>query len=445
MMQMQQQQHQQQMQQQHQLHLQQQQQNPRQPPPKYNDQMMPHQVRNPSVPNYMMNQMGQHMGPGPPGAMRFGGPVGPNGPQMANAPRGMGPRGQGFQSIPPSGPMMRQQAAGPPNMMGNGPGPGDMQRMRLPNHMMGPGVGGPIPNGPQKVPVSHPSPQHGPASGSPAGMWANMGSGSPNPNGMPIQQQQSIGSPRTPGDQNHGSPMMQQNMRSQTPGMNPVPNSQQGMGQPRMVGPQGNMGPMNPRMSMMNPQHQNMMHQMHPGQQPGPPPPGQGGPQGPGGNPPGQSSPARGSPMSHASPMGVNHGSPHPHMQPHMASPNMQHMMNQQQPPQQHPAKNDDYNLDFLDSIDSGAPNSGDGPPGGAPSENSGPPGSGPGGGPGGASGNGGGPGGQNHHRTQAQNAQQLPPGAPQPSQPSQPSGGNPGPGGPNAGDPEDFMNLLDS
>ena len=43
------------------------------------------------------------------------------------------------------------------------------------------------------------------------------------------------------GDQNHGSPMMQQNMRSQTPGMNPVPNSQQGMGQPRMVGPQGNV------------------------------------------------------------------------------------------------------------------------------------------------------------------------------------------------------------
>ena len=40
--------------------------------------------------------------------------------------------------------------------------------------------------------------------------------------------------------------MMQQNIRSQTPGMNPVPNSQQGMpgpgmGQPRMVGPQGNV------------------------------------------------------------------------------------------------------------------------------------------------------------------------------------------------------------
>merc|ERR1719510_2131745 len=174
--------------------------------------------------------------------------------------------------------MMRQQSA---PMIGNGPG--DMQRMRFPsNHMMS-GPGGPMngPNGPQKVPVSHPSPHH---AGSPAGMWNNMGSGSPNPNGMQMQQQ-SIGSPRTPGDQNHGSPMMQQNMRSQTPGMNPVPNSQQGMGQPRMVGPQGNMGPMNPRMSMM-PQHQNMMHQMHPGQQPGQPPP-QGGPQGPG-NPPGQ-------------------------------------------------------------------------------------------------------------------------------------------------------------
>lgn len=193
------------------------------------------------------------MGPGPPGGIRYGGP--PGGPPMGNGPPmngpRMGPRGQGFQSIPPSGPMMRQQVA-PPNMMGNGPG--DMQRMRLPpNHMM------PMSNGPQKVPVSHPSPLH-PNDGSP-GMWNNMGSGSPNPNGMPMQQQQSIGSPRTPGnlpffiprrpssnyeiptlgDQNHGSPMMQQNMRSQTPVMNPVPNSQQGMGQPRMVGPQGNV------------------------------------------------------------------------------------------------------------------------------------------------------------------------------------------------------------
>jgi hypothetical protein len=165
------------------------------------------------------------------------------------------------------------------------------------------------------------------------------------------------------------------------------------------------MGPMNPRMSMI-PQHQNMMHQMHPGQQPGQPP-GPGGPGGPGGpNPPGQSSPARASPMSHASPMGVNHHSPH--MQPgHMPSPNMQHMMNQGQP-QQHPAKNDDYNLDFLDSIptdndNSGAPGSQG--PGGPGSENSG-----PGGGPPGGGG-GGGNGGQNHHRTQAPNAgQQQPP-----------------------------------
>merc|ERR1719412_2721282 len=209
-----------------------------------------------------------------------------------------------------------------------------MQRMRFPPaQMMGPGV----PNGPQKVPVSHPSQQH--AAGSPAGMWNNMGSGSPNPNGMQMPQQ-SVGSPRTPGDQNHGSPMMQQSMRSQTPGMNPVPNSQ-GMGQPRMGGPQGNMGPMNSRMSMM-PQHQNMMHQMHPGQQQGqqqppqqpqPPPPVPPQQQ----NPQGQSSPARASPMSHASPMGVNH--PSPHMQSHMASPSMQqqqHMhMNQQHQHQQ--------------------------------------------------------------------------------------------------------------
>merc|ERR1719479_578679 len=173
--------------------------------------------------------------------------------------------------------------------------------MRFPsNHMMS-GPGGPMngPNGPQKVPVSHPSPQH---AGSPAGMWNNIGSGSPNPNNMQMQQQ-SIGSPRTPGDQNHGSPMMQQSMRSQTPGMNPVPNNQGMPGQPRMGGgPQGNMGPMNPRMPIM-PQHQNMMHQMHPGQQPGHGPPGQQ----PGQQ--GQSSPARASPhhMSHPSPMGGNH------------------------------------------------------------------------------------------------------------------------------------------
>merc|ERR1719346_303528 len=58
MMQMQQQQQQQQ-QQQHPMHMQQQ---TRPPPPEYN-KMMPHQPQNM---NYMMNQMGQHMGPGPP-------------------------------------------------------------------------------------------------------------------------------------------------------------------------------------------------------------------------------------------------------------------------------------------------------------------------------------------------------------------------------------------
>jgi hypothetical protein len=134
----------------------------------------------------MMGQMGPNMGPGPPANMRFGG-----GPPMGGGPPRMGPRGQGFQSIPPSGPMMRQQQAGPgPGMMPNGPG--DMQRIRFPpNAMMGPG--GPGPPG-QTVPVSHPSPQH---AGSP-GMWNNMGSGSPNPNNIQMQQQ-SIGSPHTPG------------------------------------------------------------------------------------------------------------------------------------------------------------------------------------------------------------------------------------------------------
>merc|ERR550534_3144468 len=127
------------------------------------------------------------------------------------------------------------------------------------------------------------------------------------------------------------------------------------------------------------------------------------------------------------------------HMQPgHMPSPNMQHMMNQGQP-QQHPAKNDDYNLDFLDSIptdndNSGAPGSQG--PGGPGSENSG-----PGGGP---PGGGGGGGGQNHHRTQAPNSgqQQPPPGSTQPSGPGQPQ--QSASGGPPGGD-DDFMNLLDS
>ena len=133
--------------------------------------------------NYMMGQMGgpNPMGPGGPGP----GPGQPNmrfNPPMSGNPR-MGGRGQGFQSIPPSGPMMRQQHPA----MGNG----DMQRMRFPPNanMMG-GPGGP--NGPQKVPVSHPSPQ--PHAGSP---WSNN-MGSPNPNGMQMQQQ-SVGSPRTPG------------------------------------------------------------------------------------------------------------------------------------------------------------------------------------------------------------------------------------------------------
>ena len=45
------------------------------------------------------------------------------------------------------------------------------------------------------------------------------------------------------GDQNHGSPMMQQSMRSQTPGMTPVPNNQGMPGQPPRMGggPQGNV------------------------------------------------------------------------------------------------------------------------------------------------------------------------------------------------------------
>ena len=142
------------------------------------------------------------------------GNMGPGGPNMrfpANmaGPRMGGPRSQGFQQIPPSGPMMRHQQG----QMGGGPGAGNtgtggvggpndqMARMRFPGSggPMGPGgpgmiggpgnvtgavgpntsIGGPgNPNG-AKVPMSHPSPQQG-------GMWTagnNSGPGSTGPGG----------------------------------------------------------------------------------------------------------------------------------------------------------------------------------------------------------------------------------------------------------------------
>ena len=97
---------------------------------------------------------------------------------------------------------------------------------------------------------------------------------------------------------------------------------------------------MNPRMPMMPQPHANMMHQMHPNPNQG----GQGGPAGPqvssqGGQ---ANSPMGHSPMNAVqSPMGGNAG---PHNSPlHTNSPMMKN-----------PAKSDDYNLDFLDSIPAG-------------------------------------------------------------------------------------------
>ena len=131
-----------------------------------------------------------NMGAGGPN-MRF--------PSNMGGPRMGGPRAQGFQQIPPSGPMMRQQ----PGPMGGGPGPGGspspggvggpndpMNRMRFPGAggamgpgmMAGPGnvnngvpnssIGGPSGLNGAKVPMSHPSPQQG-------GMWTPGGGNGP--------------------------------------------------------------------------------------------------------------------------------------------------------------------------------------------------------------------------------------------------------------------------
>lgn len=135
-------------------------------------------------PHFMMGQAGGPGGQMPPN-MRF--PMGPGGP------RGMvgGPRG-GFQQIPPSGPMMRQQ------------------QQRFAASQMGGGPGAKV-----GVPMSHPSPNGPPH----PGMWGGQGgpgvvpggpggnvpmsgvAGSPNPNmNVPAM----VGSPH---GQMHGSPM----------------------------------------------------------------------------------------------------------------------------------------------------------------------------------------------------------------------------------------------
>jgi hypothetical protein len=162
-----------------------------------------------------------------------------------------------LQQVPPSGPMMRQQAAG----MGGDPQQ-QQQMIRFPNSpMMMTGQA-------KQIAMSHPSPQ---AQQSPA-MWnsgpgshpmhgnAPMGSVSPHPQ-SPLQPT-SMGSPRPQGKvfalgfplsalkkdpllgdyPNHVSPMMPQPMRSQTPvgGMSNQlqPNNHAMMSHMRMQGPQ---------------------------------------------------------------------------------------------------------------------------------------------------------------------------------------------------------------
>ena len=196
----------------------------------------------------------------------------------------MGPRGaQGFQQIPPSGPMMRQQQQHP--QMGQ-MGPTDQQRMRF-------GPGGPMP--PNFGQMKGQQPPGGP--NGPPGMWHGNNAGPPGPNPMsanvqmsrvspnnPIAQGQAMptgsplgqmqGSPMNPGksqfgfiqalelqrlisvpgDQSHGSPMMPQNIRSQAPGMPNAMSQRSNNGQPQGQGPPpGGGGPMASQVRMGHP------------------------------------------------------------------------------------------------------------------------------------------------------------------------------------------------
>lgn len=315
--------------------------------------MIPQQNQN--MP-YMMGQMGMGVGPGQ--NVRYPGHMGPGNRMGVRPP-------QGFQQIPPSGPMMRQQV-GP--MGGPPPDLQQQQRMRFPSGGMGNMMGVP----PKQVSMSHTSPQpQGGGSGPP--MWnpgpgghpmhgnVPMGSGSPHPH-SPMQPT-AIGSPRPQGDPNHGSPMMPQSIRSQTPGGGgmpnqiPLPNNPAAMSQMRMPGSQVQMGSVNPRMPML-PQQQQQSQQ----------------PQLQQSSPQHQHQNHQPSPMSHPhhSPMNVNHHSPmNPQM---MGGPNsfVPSPMNpssgvpQQRSgtpasaggPKRTSTPSDEFNLDFLDNI---SPSSGNG------------------------------------------------------------------------------------
>lgn len=148
---------------------------------------------------YMMGQMGMGVGPGQ--NVRYPGHMPPGAPAGARMGGVRAP--QGFQQIPPSGPMMRQQ-----QVVGMGGPPCDMQqqqRMRFPNGPMG----NMMPGQPKQVSMSHPSPQSQQGGGAGPPMWNSgpgghpmhgnvpMGSASPHPQ-SPMQPT-AIGSPRPQG------------------------------------------------------------------------------------------------------------------------------------------------------------------------------------------------------------------------------------------------------
>lgn len=142
---------------------------------------------------YMMGQMGMNVGASQnvlyPGNVPQGAPAGPKMGRVRPS--------QGFQQIPPSGPMMRHQVVG----MGGPPCDVQPQQMiRFPNGQMM------MPGQPKQVSMSHPSPsqsQHGPAmwNSGPGGhpMHVNVPMGSASPHSQSPMQSTPMESPRPQG------------------------------------------------------------------------------------------------------------------------------------------------------------------------------------------------------------------------------------------------------
>ena len=159
---------------------------------------------------YMMGQMGMNVGPGQ--NVRYPG-------QMPGQRMGVqGIRPQGFQQIPPSGPMMRQQQMGP---MGLPPGDLQQQRMRFPQAGMGNMMGGsPMGGSPMGGSPMGGHPMGGPNMAGPNMGGPNMGGpnmsgpsmggpsmGGPNVGGPPKQVSMSHPSPQPPQGGGAGPPM----------------------------------------------------------------------------------------------------------------------------------------------------------------------------------------------------------------------------------------------